>query len=154
MIASAPTLGARSDRDMSARYKVYIVEDSPILQRMLVTAIGAAGAEVSGCSADAEEAIAEVFALQPDLIVIDISLPAGSGFDVLRALQEHALVPGAIKVVLTNHANQECRDFSFRLGADRFYDKSLESSQALAFIAAKAAERRASAISPEAAATV
>jgi CheY-like chemotaxis protein len=121
--------------------QVYLVEDSPIAQRFLGFAIAAAGAELDGCSDDAQAAIADVFALQPDLILIDISLASGSGFDVLKTLHEHNLVPEAIKVVLTNHADAECRNLSLRLGADRFFDKS-ETAQALALISTLAAERR------------
>jgi len=122
--------------------QVYIVEDSPIVQRFLGSAIAAAGAELDGCSDDAQTAIADVSALQPDLILIDISLASGSGFDVLKALHEHSLVPEAVKVVLTNHADDEYRNLSLRLGADRFFDKSSETSQALALISTLAAERR------------
>ncbi|TMH07750.1 MAG: response regulator [Betaproteobacteria bacterium] len=121
--------------------QVYLVEDSPIIQRLVTSAIVAAGAELSGCSADAQTAIADLFTLQPDLILIDIRLASGSGFDVLKTLQEHSLVPGAIKVVLTNHANAEYRDLSLRLGADRFFDKSSETWEALALISALAGER-------------
>jgi len=127
---------------MSSALRVYIVEDSPILQRLLASAVEAAGGELSGCSDDPQQAVADAFELQPDLIVIDIALPSGTGFDVLKSLQEHDLVPGVTKVVLTNHANEECEAFARRLGADRFFDKSLESAQALAFIAAKAREKR------------
>jgi CheY-like chemotaxis protein len=123
---------------------VYVVEDSQIVQRLLGSAIEAAGAELSGCSADAEKAIGDVFTLQPDLIVIDISLAHGSGFDVLRALQEHSLVPAAMKVVLTNHAEPEYENLCRRLGADRFFDKSFEISQALALIDYLAVEKRTS----------
>jgi len=122
--------------------QVYLVEDSPIAQRFLGSAIAAVGAELDGCSDDAQAAIADVFALQPDLILIDISLASGSGFDVLKALHEHSLVPEAIKVVLTNHADDECRNLSLRLGADRFFDKASETAQALALINTLAAERR------------
>ncbi len=130
--------------EMPRPLQVYIVEDSPIVERSLASAIEAAGAELSGCSADAQTAIGDLFALQPDLILIDINLASGSGFDVLKTLQEHSLVPEAIKVVLTNHANAEYQNLSLRLGADRFFDKSLETSQALALINALAAERRSS----------
>jgi len=122
--------------------QVYVVEDSPIVQRFLASAIAAAGAELDGCSDDAQAAIADVFALQPDLILIDISLAAGSGFDVLRALRDHSLVPEAVKVVLTNHASTEYENLSLELGADRFFDKSWETAQALALIGALAAEKR------------
>ena len=121
--------------------QVYIVEDSQIIQRLLASAIAASGAELSGCSDDAQRAIADVYTLQPDLIVIDIRLASGSGFDVLAALQDHSLVPAATKVVLTNYADAEYQNLSFRLGADRFFDKSLETSQVLALINALAAEK-------------
>jgi DNA-binding NarL/FixJ family response regulator len=127
--------------EMPKPLQVYIVEDSEIVERFLASAIVAAGAEVSGFSADAETAIGDVFALQPDLIMIDIGLASGSGFDVLKKLQDHSLVPAATKVVLTNHAGAESQILSLELGADRFFDKASETSQALALISAMAAER-------------
>ena len=134
--------------EMPKPLQVYIVEDSPIAEQLLASAIAAAGAELSGCSADAQTAIGDVFALQPDLILIDIRLASGSGFDVLKTLQDHSLVPAAIKVVLTNHANAEYQNLSVRLGADRFFDKSSETSQAFALISALAAERLSSSALP------
>jgi len=121
--------------------QVYIVEDSTILRRLLASTIEAAGAELVGSSAGAQSAIADLSTLQPDLILIDIRLNSGSGFDVLRALQEQKLVPAAIKVVLTNFASAENENLSLRLGANRFFDKSSETSQVLALINVLAAER-------------
>ena len=131
--------------EMPKPLQVYVVEDSPIVQRLLGSAIAAAGAELDGCSDDAQTAIADVSALQPDLILIDISLASSSGFDVLKALHDRSLVPEAVKVVLTNHADDEYRNLSLRLGADRFFDKSSETSQALALISTLATERRVAA---------
>ena len=124
--------------------QVYIVEDSQIIQRLLGSAIAASGAELIGCSDDAQKAIADVYTLQPDLIVIDIRLASGSGFDVLTALQDHSLAPEATKVVLSNYADAEYKNLSLRLGADRFFDKSVEASQALALINTLAAKKRSS----------
>ena len=122
--------------------RTYIVEDSLIIQRALASAIADAGAEVSGASCDARTAIADVNALEPDLVLIDIRLEVGTGFDVLKALQHHGR---PIKVVLTNYANPEYRDLSARLGADRFFDKTLEMSEAMEFIHALVTERSVSA---------
>jgi len=127
--------------EISKLLQVYIVEDSPIIRRLLASTIEAAGAELVGSSAGAQSAIAELSMLRPDLIVVDISLNSGSGFDVLRALQEQKLVPAAIKVVLTNFASAENENLSLRLGANRFFDKSSETSQVLALINVLAAER-------------
>ena len=127
--------------EISNLLQVYIVEDSPIIRRLLASTIEAAGAELVGSSAGAESAIAELSTLRPDLIVVDISLNSGNGFDVLRALQERRLVQAAIKVVLTNFASAENENLSLRLGANRFFDKSSETSQVLALINVLAAER-------------
>lgn len=112
------------------------------MQQLLASAILAAEAELSGCGADSQTAVGDVFALEPDLILIDIGLASGTGFDVLKALQEHSLAPGATKVVLTNYTSAEYKNLSARLGADRFFDKSAETAQAIALIGALAAERR------------
>jgi len=129
-------------REGPKRLQVYVVEDSPIIQRWLASAIAAAGAELDGCSDGAQAAIADLVALQPDLILIDIGLASGNGFEVLKVLQEQSLVPEAIKVVLTNHARAEYENLSLRLGADRFFDKSWETPQVLALISDLAAEKR------------
>jgi DNA-binding NarL/FixJ family response regulator len=122
--------------------QVYLVEDSPIIRRLLASTIEAAGAELIGQSADASSAIAELSSLRPDLIVIDIRLRSGSGFDVLEALQALAPKPSAIKVMLTNHASEEFRALSFRMGANGFFDKASETSQVLALITALASEKQ------------
>jgi hypothetical protein len=46
-----------------------------------------------------------------------------------------------MKAVLTNHANAEYEQLSFRLGADRFFDKSSEISHVLPLIGALVADR-------------
>lgn len=110
----------------SKQLQVYVVEDSPLLVQMLASTIEFAGAQLAGHNDSAQQAINEISALQPDLILIDISLNRGNGFDVLRLLRHRGLAQSACKVVLTNHANAEYRALSFRLGANQFYDKSFE----------------------------
>jgi len=119
---------------MNKPLQVYLVEDSPFLQGFLASSIAEVGAEVCGRSSKSEEAIEDIFALNPDVVLIDISLRSGSGFDVLKVLKEQNLSPDAIKVVLTNHP--EYREVCTLLGTDKFFDKSMEMAQALAFISA------------------
>ena len=114
--------------------KVFIVEDSPLVRDRLDAAVVAAGGIVVGHSEAANDAIAGLATAQPDLIIIDIQLRAGTGFEVLSALQTTAGESSATKIVLTNHASAEYRDRSFQLGADAFFDKSSETSQLLELI--------------------
>lgn len=129
---------------MAGPLKIYIVEDSPIIRRLLASASEAARAEVVGSSADAKTAINDLSTLDPDLILIDLILESGTGFDVMKALRAHALAPTAIKIVLTNYAKAEYEENSFRLGADFFFEKSTELSQVLMLISHMAAERGSS----------
>lgn len=125
--------------EFSKRLQVYIVEDSPVLFRFLASNIETAGAELVGHSEGAQQAINEISRLDPDLILIDISLSFGNGFDVLRVLRDRGVAQSARKVVLTNHANAEYRKLCFRLGASQFCDKASELSTVLELIRAMAA---------------
>ena len=95
----------------------------------LDAAIVAAGGLVVGHSEAANDAIADLATVQPDLIIIDIQLRSGTGFDVLEELQIAERGRSATKIVLSNHASAEYRDRSFKLGAKAFFDKSSETSQ-------------------------
>jgi DNA-binding NarL/FixJ family response regulator len=129
--------------EFSKQLQVYLVEDSPIIQQLLVSTIEGAGAELVGRSSSAQQAINEIATLEPDLIVIDISLDFGNGFDVLRMLRDRHLAESARKVVLTHHANAEYRNLCFRLGASQFCDKSSDMWQVLALINTMAIGHRA-----------
>jgi DNA-binding NarL/FixJ family response regulator len=122
--------------------RVYIVEDSAILLNLLVAVVESADAEVVGTSDNAERAIRELPGLKADLILLDIALRSGTGFDVLRALQSCGNAAPVSRVVLTNYTTTEYRRNSFRLGATHFFDKSSECSHAIALITKLAAARR------------
>jgi len=125
-----------------APLRVFVVEDSPIILELLVRAVHAGGAQLVGHSDNAKDAAAALLAVQPDLVIIDIKLKAGNGFDVLQALQATGHTHSAIKMVFTNYASPEYRDLGLQLGANAFFDKALEGSQALDFVYRLAARRR------------
>jgi DNA-binding NarL/FixJ family response regulator len=132
--------------DLPKPLQVYVVEGSPIIRRLLTATIEAAGGELIGSSADARPAIDDLAVLQPDLVIVDLSLKSGSGFDVLEALQARQSRRPAIKVVLTNHASEQFRSLSFGMGANGFFEKGSDTSQLLALIHALADEKRARAL--------
>jgi CheY-like chemotaxis protein len=87
-----------------------------------------------------QQAITDVFALRPQLIIVDLALKVGSGFDVLAALQP-GYEPSPMKVVFTNHGLPEYRERSLQLGATHFFDKSLEARRVVELIRSRAADR-------------
>jgi len=70
--------------------KAYIVEDEqPALERLLEFLAKMPDVEVVGSAASGKEAAAQIEALQPDLLFLDIHLPDISGIDLLRLLSHH-----------------------------------------------------------------
>ena len=129
--------------------QVYVVEDSEIILRLLASAIESVGGEVIGYSGDAEQAIHELESLKPHLILIDLMLASGTGFDVLEARQAGSIGRNAIAVVFTNHLSAENRARSLELGASYMFDKSTEGRQALELIYTMAAKRQNQQAGPE-----
>lgn len=121
--------------------QVYIVEDSEIILRLLDSAIEAAGSELVGHAADAEQAIHDLQSLKPHLVLIDLVLASGTGFDVLEALRTGKIARKAVAAVFTNHASAENRARSLRLGASYVFDKSTQGWEALHLINKMAAAR-------------
>ena len=77
--------------------------------------------EVAGEAASAAEALALATAVRPDVVVLDITMPGGSGLDVVPALRRE--VPEARVLVLSVHDHEEYVARSERLGAHGYLRK-------------------------------
>jgi two-component system response regulator DevR len=118
--------------------KVFLVEDSPLLRKRLAALLAAIpGAALVGQAATAGEALAGIRDTGPEVVVCDIQLESGSGFDVLRELQKSA--PKVDVYMLTNFATESYRQAAERYGARGFFDKSTQFVDLLDVLRARAA---------------
>ena len=92
---------------------------------------------VVGHASGAEEAVAAILSAKPDLVVLDLKLAQGSGFDVLIEL--HARAPGIDCYMLTNFSAEPYRRQAARLGANDFFDKTNEFERVRDVVAKRAA---------------
>ena len=123
--------------------RLFVVEDSDILLEQLLDILGSKdGVDIVGHADSAERAIARIAATLPDVIVLDLNLRTGHGFDVLKWLQANPIIPQPLKIVLTNYSLPEYRSTAVRLGADYFFDKSFEIWEAFAMIEQLAQRRQ------------
>lgn len=109
--------------------KVLVVDDEPNIVLSLEFLMQQAGFEVTTAE-DGESALARVAEASPDLILLDISLPDLSGFEVLERLRqtpEGATLP---IIMLTAHGREVEREKGLALGADDYITKPF-STQAL-----------------------
>jgi DNA-binding NarL/FixJ family response regulator len=69
--------------------QVYIVDDHPFVREGLKTFLGAQqGIELVGEAGSGEEALTEIQALQPEIVVVDLHLPGMGGVELTRKIRE------------------------------------------------------------------
>jgi DNA-binding NarL/FixJ family response regulator len=111
---------------------VVIVDDQPEFRAVARDLLEEAGYVVSGEAADAAGAIAAVAAHAPDVVLLDVQLPDGTGFGVAATL---AAQGGGPLVVLTS--SRDAEDYGGRIvacGARGFLSKSRLSAATLAAV--------------------
>ena len=119
--------------------QIFIVEDSPVVRARLVELLGSIpGASIAGEASTAAAAIGRILEQRPDVVVLDLNLGDGSGFDVLRAVCRVA--PEIDFYMLSNFAAYPYRQLAERLGARRFFDKSKEFQRVRDLIAERAVQ--------------
>jgi DNA-binding NarL/FixJ family response regulator len=110
-------------RDRTIR--VFIADDSDTVRDRLTTLLSdMPNVEVVGHAEDAVQAISDIRDIKPDVVILDIRMPAGSGIGVLRGLQQDASRPKII--MLTNYPFLQYRRTCLEAGASYFFDKSSE----------------------------
>lgn len=74
-----------------------IVDDDQALSDALALTLSAEAAEVRTCTT-MEQAIAALQHLNPDVVVLDLSLPDGDAFEVLEAIGRHSPTPAVVAI--------------------------------------------------------
>jgi len=117
---------------------LYLVEDSTIVRQRLETLLaGIPGTRIVGHAGGAREAVSDILAKQPNVVLCDLNLTQGTGFDVLRQLGAKA--PQIECYMLSNFSTQPYRRLAAELGARGFFDKSNEFERVRDVIASRAA---------------
>ncbi len=105
--------------------KVLIVDDSILLRERLTAMISELpGIKVIDQAENAENAISSIRILKPDVTILDIRMPGGSGFEVLENIKRDKWTP--LMIVLTSYPYPQYRKKCLDSGADYFFDKSTE----------------------------
>jgi len=120
--------------------RIYLVDDHAIVRDGLRALLEAAGYEVVGEAADPTVALAQLVALKPDLLLLDLSLESRSGFELLTEIRRRALAVRTL--VLTMSAQPRHVAEAVRLGAAGYLLKGSARPELLHAIDAVAKGRR------------
>ena len=116
----------------AARRTILMVEDEESITIPLCEALANEGFDtrVAGTVADA---LAEARSADPDLVLLDVMLPDGSGYDVCRELRRNSQVP---IIMLTARGEETDRVVGLELGADDYVVKPFSAREVIARIGA------------------
>ena len=109
--------------------KVFLVDDHALVRDGLRHMLRSGDHEVVGEAEDSIQALNGLRRTEVDLVIVDVLLGPGSGFDVLRALQREVSPPPVL--VVTVSANRSDLAESLRLGASGYVLKSASRARML-----------------------
>jgi len=105
--------------------RVFIADDSEVLRERLFELLSELeGIEIVGQAKNGIEASNLIWALQPDVVILDIRMEGGSGIEALKTIKKYESAP--IVMIFTNYPSHQYRQRCLEGGADFFFDKSTE----------------------------
>jgi DNA-binding NarL/FixJ family response regulator len=114
--------------------KILIVDDSKAFRDRLRRHLADAPRfDVAGEASSGKDALVAIEAVQPDVILLDLEMPAGNGLTVLRRMRDQGIAIPVI--IMTNHASYRLRERCVALGAHAVMDKLDVSSRLLPVLA-------------------
>ena len=120
---------------------MFIVDDSDTIRERLSELLATVeGVAVVGHASDVPSAQSGIQSTRPDVAIVDIQMPGGTGIDVVRHVK-HGQIGGPSFIMYTNYGNPQYRKACADAGADFFFDKSTD-TKALADAVRMLASRR------------
>lgn len=114
------------------QFRVLVVDDEQRILNFLSSKLKASGYEVSTAS-NGVEALEQVQALEPDLVVLDILMPQKDGFETLKELRTFSPVP---TIILSAKGTNADKVKGLSIGADDYLAKPFSPDELVARIEA------------------
>ena len=118
--------------------RILVVDDEPAIRRFLRASLAAHGYEIFE-AATGEEALSDVIAHRPDLVILDLGLPDMDGIAVTQRLREWSKIP---IIILSVREHEQDKIAALDAGADDYLTKPFGIGELLARI--RTAIRRSS----------
>jgi DNA-binding NarL/FixJ family response regulator len=130
--------------------RLMLADDHRMLREGLRRSMADQGFDVVGEARDGEEAVQLADDLQPDVILMDVTMPEMDGVEATRQIKKNR--PGVRIVMLTMHADQEVLASAIRAGASGYLVKDCSTEEIAS--AVRMAASGETALSPQLAASM
>ncbi len=129
--ASAKSVGTRPLPEigrglpLKRRIRLLVVDNSAGVRKELLKLIDRNGAiELVGCAEDGIQGGHMFFTLEPDVVLVDLSIPGISGAELIPVFRRAR--PECVLIVLTTFPDDVQRARCLNLGVDHFFNKTTE----------------------------
>lgn len=113
---------------------VLVADDDGVTRAMVTAWLSSSGFDVVAAH-DGDEALEVATRQQPDLLLVDITMPGPDGYDVCRAIQAASAVPPPV-IFLTAHTTMTARVAGLDAGAADYIAKPFKQAELLARVRA------------------
>jgi DNA-binding response OmpR family regulator len=114
---------------------VLLIEDEPNIAEAIRFLLVRDGWQVTVLSTG-QDALHEIAARSPDLVILDLMLPGQSGLDILRAIRADATMASLPVLMLTAKGQDRDREAALAAGVSDFMTKPFDNSQMRAAVRA------------------
>lgn len=129
------------DEHGATPFRILIVDDQTVLLDAYKRVLEGVGMEVRG-EPDPMNTVQVTIAYDPDVVLLDMSLPLVSGVDIAATLREQHKRPHMPILFLSNEDNEQYRLQALNLGADDFLIKPVSPDHLVAAVTARAQRSR------------
>jgi CheY-like chemotaxis protein len=123
---------------------IVVADDNPASRELMRELLESSGYNVVD-AADGSEALEKTLEVRPDLVVLDIELPAMSGFEVLEAIRQHPDLSSLPVVAVTARAMEGDPERGVAAGFNAYITKPIKIAAARAQIRELLEEKQAAA---------
>ena len=113
--------------------KILVVDDEPQILHLLSARLKANGYETVTAN-DAYQCIKMAMEVKPDLILLDMKMPAGGGVQAFESLKLSVYTANIPIIFITAYPGEEIIKLVKDMGADGFFSKPFKSADLLAKI--------------------
>jgi CheY-like chemotaxis protein len=143
-VGHADTLRYPAPMGDGAKERILIIDDDPVIARLLQINFRLEGFDVDAASGG-EEAYRRVAERVPDLVILDVMMPGIDGFEVCRRLKEMPALQDVPFIFLSARAQDEDRTRGYALGVEEYVTKPFDPSHLVEIVRRALARRTAQA---------
>jgi DNA-binding response OmpR family regulator len=115
------------------RRTILVADDDPDVRLSLAVRLKANDYEAI-LAEDGPTSVAQALERKPDLIILDLGLPAGDGINILKSLQATESLSAIPVIVISGRDRKVYKDLALEAGAKAFLQKPVDNSMLLSMI--------------------